>query len=46
MKLQRPEMARIGGISFPKQYQQFEAIAYSNGPDGKPDTTNLYVFPN
>jgi quinohemoprotein amine dehydrogenase len=31
-------MARIGGINFPKQYQQFEAIAYSNGPDGKPDT--------
>ena len=36
----RPQagMARIGGINFPKQYQQFEAIAYSNGPDGKPDT--------
>lgn len=31
-------MARIGGINFPKQYQQFEAIGYSNGPDGKPDT--------
>ncbi|MGI8743713.1 MAG: quinohemoprotein amine dehydrogenase subunit alpha [Bryobacteraceae bacterium] len=31
-------MARIGGINFPKQYQQFEAIAYSNGPDSKPDT--------
>ena len=30
--------ARIGGIDFPKQYQQFEAIGYSNGPDGKPDT--------
>lgn len=36
----RPEagLARIGGIRFPKQYQQFEAIAYHNGPDGKPDT--------
>ncbi len=36
----RPEagMARIGGIRFPKQYQQFEAVAYHNGPDGKPDT--------
>ena len=31
-------MARVGGINFPKQYQQFEAIAYSNGADGKPDT--------
>lgn len=31
-------MARIGGVTFPKQHQQFEAIAYSNGPDGKPDT--------
>ncbi len=36
----RPQagMARIGGINFPKEYQQFEAIAYANGPDGKPDT--------
>jgi quinohemoprotein amine dehydrogenase len=36
----RPQagMARIGGIQFPKQYAQFEAIAYSNGPDGKPGT--------
>ncbi len=36
----KPEagMARNGGIRFPKQLQQFEAIAYSNGPDGKPDT--------
>jgi quinohemoprotein amine dehydrogenase len=36
----RPQagMARIGGINFPKQFQQFEAVAYSNGPDGKPDT--------
>jgi quinohemoprotein amine dehydrogenase len=36
----RPQagMARIGGINFPKQYQQFEAVAYANGADGKPDT--------
>ena len=36
----RPQagMARIGGVNFPKQYQQFEAVAYNNGPDGKPDT--------
>jgi quinohemoprotein amine dehydrogenase len=31
-------MARVGGINFPKQFQQFEAIAYHNGADGKPNT--------
>lgn len=31
-------MARVGGIDHPKQFQQFEAIAYHNGADGKPDT--------
>jgi len=31
-------MARVGGAVFPKQLQQFEAIAINNGPDGKPDT--------
>jgi len=31
-------MARVGGINFPKQLQQYEAIGYSNGQDGKPDT--------
>ncbi|MBI3681701.1 MAG: quinohemoprotein amine dehydrogenase subunit alpha [Acidobacteria bacterium] len=31
-------MARNGGNRFPKMYQQFEAVGYSNGPDGKPDT--------
>ncbi len=31
-------LARVGGANFPKQLQQFEAIAYANGPDGKPDT--------
>ncbi|MGH7468235.1 MAG: quinohemoprotein amine dehydrogenase subunit alpha [Longimicrobiales bacterium] len=31
-------MARVGGITFPKQFQQFEAIAYHNGVDGRPDT--------
>jgi len=36
----RPQagMARVGGVDFPKQMQQFEAIAYSNGADGKMDT--------
>jgi quinohemoprotein amine dehydrogenase len=31
-------MARTGGLQFPKQFQQFEAVAYHNGADGKPDT--------
>jgi quinohemoprotein amine dehydrogenase len=31
-------MARVGGANFPKQFQQFEAGAYANGPDGKPNT--------
>ena len=31
-------MARVGGINFPKEFQQFEAIAFNNGADGKPDT--------
>jgi len=31
-------MARVGGVVFPKQLAQFEAFAFSNGPDGKPDT--------
>ncbi|MFT3965216.1 MAG: quinohemoprotein amine dehydrogenase subunit alpha [Sphingobium sp.] len=33
-------LARLGGIKFPKGYQQFEAIGYSNGADGKPNTTD------
>jgi len=31
-------MARVGGANFPKQFQQFEAVGYSDGGDGKPDT--------
>ena len=31
-------MARVGGVRFPKQYQQFEARAYHDGPDGESDT--------
>jgi quinohemoprotein amine dehydrogenase len=31
-------MARVGGIAFPKMQAQFEAFAYHNGPDGKQDT--------
>jgi len=33
-------LARLGGTSHPKGFQQFEAIAYSNGPDGKPRTAD------
>jgi quinohemoprotein amine dehydrogenase len=33
-------MARVGGVVFPKQLQQFEAIAVHNGPDGKPGTAD------
>lgn len=31
-------IARLGGIKYPKQCQQFEAIAYNRGPDGQPET--------
>jgi quinohemoprotein amine dehydrogenase len=31
-------LARVGGVVFPKQLQQFDAVAYYNGRDGKPDT--------
>ncbi|MGQ0641695.1 MAG: quinohemoprotein amine dehydrogenase subunit alpha [Gemmatimonadaceae bacterium] len=31
-------MARVGGVRFPKQYVQFDAVAYHDGVDGKPDT--------
>jgi len=31
-------LARVGGVVFPKQLQQFEAIGTHNGPDGKPNT--------
>ncbi len=33
-------LARLGGVKFPKGYQQFEAIAYNRGPDGKPNTAD------
>ena len=31
-------MARVGGVAFPKQFQQFGATAFNRGPDGKPQT--------
>lgn len=33
-------LARLGGIKFPKGYQQFEAIAYNRGADGKEHTAD------
>ncbi len=37
-------LARVGGVTVPKQFQQFEARAYANGPDkqrGTPDDIEL-----
>ena len=31
-------MARVGGVTFPKALAQFEARAFDNGADNKPDT--------
>jgi quinohemoprotein amine dehydrogenase len=31
-------MARLGGVRFPKQFVQFEAVAFHRGPDGEPLT--------
>jgi len=31
-------MGRLGGGAFPKGFAQFEATAFSDGPDGKPET--------
>lgn len=36
--LPRTGMARLGGIVHPKQFQQFEAVTFHNGPDGKGGT--------
>ena len=33
-------MARVGGVTFPKRFAQFEAWAFDNGTDGKPDTAD------
>lgn len=33
-------IARLGGGTHPKGYQQFEAIAYNRGLDGKPNTAD------
>jgi len=33
-------MARVGGVQFPKQFARFEAVGIANGADGKPDTAD------
>jgi quinohemoprotein amine dehydrogenase len=33
-------LARLGGVRYPKGYQQFEAIAWNRGPDNKPQTAD------
>ncbi len=33
-----PTTSRVGGASFPKGYQTFDAWGYNDGPDGQPDT--------
>jgi quinohemoprotein amine dehydrogenase len=33
-------MARLGGVAFPKRIEQFEARAFSNGPDGRSGTAD------
>jgi quinohemoprotein amine dehydrogenase len=33
-------LAHLGSSSHPKGYAQFETVAYSNGPDGKPNTAD------
>jgi len=31
-------ISRLGGVRYPKEYAQFEAVAYAAGPDGKAHT--------
>lgn len=38
--LPRAGMARVGGVVMPKQLQQFEAVAYHNGADGRAGTAD------
>lgn len=33
-------MARVGGVAFPKGLAHFEARAFANGPDNRPDTAD------
>lgn len=33
-------LARVGGVVFPKQFAQFEAVGFANGADGRPGTSD------
>jgi len=33
-------LSRLGGIKYNKGYQQFDAVGFANGPDGKPRTAD------
>jgi quinohemoprotein amine dehydrogenase len=33
-------ISRLGGVKYPKEYAQYEATAFANGPDGKPGTAD------
>jgi quinohemoprotein amine dehydrogenase len=36
----RAGLSRLGGANFPKQMQQFEAVAFHRGADGQPNTAD------
>lgn len=38
--LPRAGLAHTGGAVYPKGFQQFEAVAFANGPDGRPNTSD------
>lgn len=42
--LPEANLARVGGAVYPKQFAQFEAVAYANGPDGKPNTKDDLIL--
>jgi len=37
-------MARVGGTVMPARFQQFEAVAFHNGPDGRPGTDDDLIL--
>jgi quinohemoprotein amine dehydrogenase len=37
-------LAHLGGLKYPKGYVQFEAIGYSDGLDGKPNTADDFAI--
>ncbi len=40
------QMAKLGGIKWPKEYAQFDAVAWAAGPDGKANTDDdVYLGP-